>query len=82
MELSLALVIPAAVGAIGVIYILYVAACTTEEELEIHNLRVQTMQLRNNYARQLAERRGGTPGTDANLVGVDIEDEAPSAEAA
>lgn len=76
MEPNLALLIPAAIAALGVIYILYIAASVTREEMSIHDLRVNTRKLRNDYAKRLAEKRGDMP--EEELVGVDIEGEAPA----
>jgi hypothetical protein len=80
MEPNLALMIPAGIAFLGVIYILYIAASVTREEMSIHDLRVSTMKLRNEYAKRLAEKRGDIP--EEELVGVDIEGEEPAEGAA
>ena len=58
MSLDPAFVLPAAFASLAVLYILHIAASVTREEMSIHDLRVKTHTLRNNYAKKLADMRG------------------------
>ncbi len=67
MSLDPAFVLPAIFSALAVIYIMYIAASVTREEMTIHDLRVNTHTLRNNYAKKLADLRGDADNIEINV---------------
>ncbi|MEQ9617500.1 MAG: hypothetical protein RLN60_05635 [Phycisphaerales bacterium] len=69
MELDFGLITTIIISALGVMYVLYIAASVTREEMAIHDLCVRSHRLRNDYAHKLARLRGEF---EEEVVGVDI----------
>jgi len=80
MELSFGFIVAAGISVLTVMYILFIAASVTREEISIHDLRVNTHRLRNAYAKKMAALRG--EGGDEEIINVDIvseDDDIPEA---
>ncbi len=74
MELDFGFLTTALIAVLGVVYVLYIAASVTREEMSIHDLCVRSHTLRNDYAKKLARLRG-EDGFEEEVIMVDIVDD-------